>query len=113
MPVHYRNHAHTYVFCVAHTQSRAYDQFIEQFDPRKRCGLDNAAELHIELYAVIFKDGGVAGPDDGAQLQDLFSRYVNAQQMWLRGIREARARRDWVLADDRYGARTGPGSAAL
>ena len=37
----------------------------------------------------IFKDGGLAGPDDGAQLQDLCSRYVNARQTWLRGIRKA------------------------
>ena len=36
-----------------------------------------------------FKDGGLAGPDDGAQLQDLCSRYVNARQTWLRGIRKA------------------------
>jgi hypothetical protein len=66
-----------------------YDQFIEQFVPRRSHNLDRVREREIELNAVIFKDGTLAGPDDQSQLRDLFSTYASAHLGWLRGIRQA------------------------
>ena len=63
-----------------------YDQFLGQFVDQKNACLDDALELHIELNAVIFADGTLAGADDGSQLTELFSTYVHAKQEWYRGI---------------------------
>jgi hypothetical protein len=66
-----------------------YDQFLTQFVDEKNARLAGAVELHIDLNAVIFADGTLAGADDGSKLVDLFSTYVRAKQEWYRGILEA------------------------
>jgi hypothetical protein len=66
-----------------------YDQFLGQFVDEKDALLADAADLQIELNAVIFADGTLIGPDDQSALTDLFSAYVKAKQDWYHGIIEA------------------------
>jgi hypothetical protein len=66
-----------------------FDQFLGQFVTEKDTMLRNAVELHIDLNAVIFANGTLAGPDDESTLLNYFSAYVRAKQEWYRGIRDA------------------------
>jgi hypothetical protein len=63
-----------------------YDQFLGQFVDQEKTLVVNASDLRIELNAVIFADGTLAGPDDDAQLSTLFATYVGAKQAWYRQI---------------------------
>jgi hypothetical protein len=63
-----------------------FDQFLGQFVDEKDASLAGAVELRIDLNAVIFADGTLVGADDGSQLTELFSAYVQAKQEWYRGI---------------------------
>jgi hypothetical protein len=66
-----------------------FDQFLGQFVTEKDTMLRNAVDLDIDLNAVIFADGTLAGPDDESTLVNEFSAYVRAKQEWYRGVRDA------------------------